>query len=55
MFWDGGLKVRSTKIIYNIKDESNQEIIGRLVLAVNKDNPDEGYQEAIIGQGEVCI
>lgn len=54
-FWRGGLKVENTKIIYHVNNPNNQDIIGRLVLAVNKDNPDEGYQDVIIGPGRVCI
>lgn len=54
-FWRGGLKVKDTKINYHITDDNNHEIIGRLVLAVNKDNPNEGYQDVIIGNGRVCI
>ena len=54
-FWRGGLKVANTKINYQVNNPNNQDIIGRLVLAVNKDKPDEGYQDVIIGPGRVCI
>jgi len=55
MFWNGGLKPGNVKIIYSLSGSSNQDVAGRLVLAFDKNNPDKGYNEVIIGSGRICI
>lgn len=54
MFWDGGLKLKDTKIIYKLSN-SVDDVQGRLVVAVDKNDPSKGYTDLIIANGRVCI
>lgn len=55
MFWNGGLKPKNTQISYVLSNFTGENVYGRLFLAVDKNNPDKGYSDLIIGSGRICI
>lgn len=55
MFWDGGLDVKSTKIVYVLSNAGDDKVSGRLVVAIDKNDLSKGYNDLSIGAGRVCI
>ena len=58
VFWAGGgegLKVEDSNVEYKYNNVSSGEPVGKIIVAINKKNPEEGYREEVLKVGSTCI